>query len=107
MTPEARIQAVASFGFNKRQARFLVLVMRHAGLCVPRQYAAFAGVANGGARTNAFFDRLARDGYAVACGCVHNRARLYHVHHKPLYRAIGEPESQFGVRCLLGGPSSA
>lgn len=28
---------------------------------------------------------------ATACT---NRARLYHVHHKPLYRAIGEPESR-------------
>ena len=36
----------AEFGFTERQARFLVLVMRHAGLCVPRQYATFAGVAN-------------------------------------------------------------
>jgi hypothetical protein len=37
----------------------------------------------------------ARRGYAVACDCVHNRARIYHVHHKPLYRAIGEPESRY------------
>ena len=33
--------------------------------------------------------------YATACGCLHNRARLYHVHHKPLYRAIGEPHSRY------------
>jgi hypothetical protein len=26
---------------------------------------------------------------------VHNRAQLYHVHHKPLYHAIGEPDSRF------------
>ena len=24
----------------------------------------------------------------------HHRARLYHVHHKPLYRAIGEPDNR-------------
>jgi hypothetical protein len=34
-------------------------------------------------------------GYAVASDCIHNRARLYHVHHKPLYHAIGEPESRY------------
>ena len=45
MTAEDRVKTVADFGFTERQARFLVLVMRHAGICVPRQYAAFAGTA--------------------------------------------------------------
>jgi hypothetical protein len=31
----------------------------------------------------------------VAADCIHNRARLYHVHHKPLYHTIGEPESRY------------
>lgn len=83
------------FRFTKRQARFLVLVMRHAGMCVPRQYASFAGIANGGKRCNAFFDTLVRRGYAVGADCVHNRARLYHVHSKRLYYAIGEPNSRY------------
>jgi hypothetical protein len=39
---EDRVRAVAEFGFSKRQARFLVTVMLHAGVCVPRQYARFA-----------------------------------------------------------------
>ena len=39
MSTHDRIQAVTEFGFTERQARFLVLVMRHAGVCVPRQYA--------------------------------------------------------------------
>ena len=46
-TAHDRIQTVTEFGFTERQARFLVLVMRHAGVCVPRQYARFAGVAYG------------------------------------------------------------
>jgi hypothetical protein len=29
------------------------------------------------------------------CGCVHNRARLYHVRHHALYHAIGEPHSRY------------
>ncbi len=95
MTSDERLSAVARFGFTERQARFLVLVMRHAGVCVRRQYAAFAGVANGGRKTNAFFDNLERDGYAVGCDCVHNRGRVYHVRHQPLYRAIGEPDSRY------------
>jgi hypothetical protein len=95
MTTDERAQAIADYGFTERQARFLVLVMRHAGLCVKRQYAAFAGIAPGGEKCNAFFDKLVQRGYAVSSDCIHNRARLYHVHHKPLYHAIGEPESRY------------
>src|SRR5438094_259209 len=98
MTTHERVQAVADYGFTERQARFLVLVMRHAGLCVKRQYAAFARIAPGGEKCNAFFDKLVQRGYAVSSDCIHNRARLYHVHHKPLYHAIGEPESGYRRR---------
>jgi hypothetical protein len=93
LTTNERVQAIADYGFTERQARFLVLVMRHSGLCVKRQYGAFAGIAAGGDKCNAFFDKLVRRGYAVSSDCIHNRARLYHVHHKPLYQAVGEPES--------------
>jgi hypothetical protein len=93
MTLEERIDAVARHGFSSRQARFLVTVMRHAGVCVPRQYSAFAGIAYGH-KTNVFFDRLVSRRYAVASGCVHNRARLFHVQHRRLYEAIGEPHSR-------------
>jgi len=95
MTTQDRVQAVADYGFTERQARFLVLVMRHSGLCIKRQYGAFASIKPGGDMCNAFFARLVRRGFAVTAPCVHNRARLYHVHHKPLYHAIGEPDSGF------------
>lgn len=94
MTADERVQAVMEFGFTQRQARFLTLVMRHAGVCVPRQYAAFAGTAYG-QKVNAFFAKLLERGYATSCDCLHNRARLYHVHHRPLYEAIGEPRSHY------------
>jgi hypothetical protein len=97
VTDDERAQAVVEFGFTARQARFLVLVMRHAGVCVPRQYARLAGVAYG-ARCNAFFDRLVRRGVAVGSDCLHNRARLYHVHHKALYHVIGEGTSRYRRR---------
>jgi len=92
--PDARIQGVAEFGFTDRQARFLVLVMRHAGVCVPRQYARLAGVAYG-SKCNAFFDRLVRRGFAHAIDCIHNRARLYQVHSKALYHVIGDARSRY------------
>ena len=95
MTTEDRVKAIVEFGFLERQARFLEVVLRQAGVCVPRQYASFAGIANGGDKCNAFFDKLIRRGYAVRCDCIHNRARLYRVHYKPLYRAIGEVESRY------------
>jgi hypothetical protein len=95
MTAQERVDAVADYGFTERQARFLVLVMRNAGLCVKRQYAAFAGIANGGEKCNAFFEKLISRRFAVAVECIHNRAQLYHVHHKPLYHAIDEADSRY------------
>ncbi|MCC7042338.1 MAG: hypothetical protein IT183_00610, partial [Acidobacteria bacterium] len=89
-----RIQAIVEHGFTERQARFLALVMRHSGVCVPRQYAQVAGIAQG-AKCNAFFDRLVRRGHARAIECVHNRARLYLVHSRLLFHAIGEPSSRY------------
>ena len=89
-----RIQAIVEHSFTERQARFLELVMRHSGVCVPRQYAQVAGIAQG-AKCNAFFDRLVRRGHARAIECVHNRARLYLVHSKLLYHTIGEPTSRY------------
>jgi hypothetical protein len=68
-----------------------VLVMRHGGVCIPRQYAGFAGIANGGR----FFNKLVKRGYAQQIRCVHNRARVYHVRHKPLYFLIGEALSRY------------
>ncbi len=92
MTVEERVSAVAEFGFTQRQARFLVMVMRHAGVCLLRQYSAFAGIVHG-QKTRAFFRKLVSRRYASAYACRHNRARLYHVHHFSMYRAIGEPNS--------------
>lgn len=95
MTDTERVQAVVDHGFTERQARFLVLVMRHSGLCVKRQYAAFASIANGGDKCNAFFDKLVRRGFVVTADCIHNRARLYHVQHRALYHAIGDADSRY------------
>jgi hypothetical protein len=93
MKLEDRINAIAEFGFTERQARFLDLVMLFGGLCVPRQYAKFAGTAYGHT-VSRFFDKLVQRGYATVCDCLHNRAELYHVRHRALYRAIGEPHSR-------------
>ncbi len=91
MTFDQRVQAVVSKHFTERQARFLVTVLLHSGVCMRRHYCAFAGIRHGQVDIN-FFDRLTTDKFATAFDCKHNRARIYHVHHRSLYEAIGEPQ---------------
>jgi hypothetical protein len=93
MSFNERVHAVSEFGFTTRQARFLVTVMLHGGVCLPRQYARLAGTAYGH-KVNVFFNKLVSLRYAVRCRCVHNRAAVYHVRHQPLYRAIGVSHSR-------------
>jgi hypothetical protein len=88
-----RVQAVADFGFTRRQARFLVTVMLHSGVCLQRQYTAFAGIVHG-QKTRKFFAKLVRRRYARAFPCRHNRGHVYQVHCKALYRAIGQTDSR-------------
>ncbi len=94
MKLEDRINAIAEFGFTDRQARFLDVVMLFGGLCVPRQYATFCGIAYGHI-VSRFFDKLVQPGYAAVCDCLHNRAELYHVRHPKLYGAIDQPHSRY------------
>ncbi len=93
MTFDERVQALVAKHFTKRQARFLATVMLHSGVCMRRHYCAFAGIRHGQVDIN-FFDRLTADRFATAFDCRHNRARIYHVHHRALYEAIGEPHSR-------------
>jgi hypothetical protein len=96
MTREARVMAIAELGFTDRQARFLELVMRHAGVCLLRQYGAFAGIVHG-QKTRRFL----RSSCAAATRrrtSVANRGRLYHIHHAGLYNAIGNPTAVTGGR---------
>lgn len=93
MTLEERCAAVASYGFTSRQAAFLTSVMLHAGVCLPRQYTAFAGIVFG-QKTRDFFDRLTQKRYATAYPCWRGTGRVFHVHHKGLYRAIGEADNR-------------
>jgi hypothetical protein len=89
-----RVEAVKAFRFTERQARFVVTVMLHSGVCLGRQYCAFAGIDYGAPVANLFKTLQAR-GFATPQVCGHNRARLFHIHFKPLYAAIGEPDNRF------------
>jgi len=59
-----RAAAVFRIGFTERQARFLVLVLEHAGVCLPRQYRASCGIAHG-RQTHRVFERLVAGGFAL------------------------------------------
>jgi hypothetical protein len=93
MTWEERRRAVELMGFTERQAGFLVTVMLHAGVCIGRQYCAFARLAYG-QKMHDFFQSLIARHFATVRRCGHNRARLYHIQYKPLYQAIGEPDNR-------------
>ena len=85
---------LASFGLTDRQARFLVTVMRHAGVFVGRQYAAFASITHG-QKVHDFIDTLLvrRFARSIELGTT-GRTRIFHVQYKPLYAAIGEPDNR-------------
>jgi hypothetical protein len=93
MNLENAAQAIVKRGFTDRQARFLVLVARHSGVCVMRQYSSFAGIVFG-QKTRKFFANLVRLGFVATYDCAHNRGRVYHVRHRAIYEAICEPDSR-------------
>lgn len=97
-----RVQGLRPFGVTDRQARFLVTVMAHSGSFLERQYCAFAGIARG-QNSRDFVAGLVARGYATAIthGSV-RRGRIYHVHHKPLYEAIGEPDDRHRKQQTVG-----
>ncbi len=99
MTGQERADAVARLGFTERQARFLVTVMTHSGVCLPRQYTAFAGIVYG-QKTRRFFAKLIAEGYASTCRCLHNRAVVYHVDGRPVSgeRRAWQPHAPGGPR---------
>ncbi len=93
MTWDERVEAIADHGFTERQAGFLVTVMLHSGVCLGRHYSTFARITHG-QKVQDFFQKLVARRYATARRCGHNTARLFHIHHKPLYEAIGEPDNR-------------
>jgi hypothetical protein len=99
---EERTEAVSAFGFTPRQARFLVEVLIHSGVFVERQYCSFAGIPHG-QKTTDFLRRLVERGYArpIVTGALH-RGRMFHLHHKPLYAAIGQTDNRHRKSMTVG-----
>jgi hypothetical protein len=88
------VNSIAAFGLSDRQARFLVTVMVHSGVFVGRQYCSFAGITHG-QKVHDFVEKLLANGFATATTFGRQqRARIFHVQHKPLYAAIGERDNR-------------
>jgi hypothetical protein len=88
------VNSVAALGFTDRQARFLVMVMPHSGVFVGRQYCAFAGITHG-QKVHDFVEKVLTKRFATATTFGRQqRARIFHLQHKPLYAAIGERDNR-------------
>jgi hypothetical protein len=89
-----RVNALAPFRFTERQACFLATVTLHSGVFVGRQYAAFAGITHG-QKVHDFIEKLLVRRFVtpIKLGST-GRTRIFHLHHKPLYTAIGEPDNR-------------
>jgi hypothetical protein len=97
-----RHQAIAAFGFTDRQTRFLLEVLLHSGVFLERQYCQFAGIVHGQKTTNFIRDLVGRRlASPITPGKLH-RGRMFHLHYKPLWSAIGEADSRFRKRAAHG-----
>lgn len=101
MTFDERVTAIKVHGFTDRQSRFLVTVMLHSGVCLVRQYCAFSGIVRG-QKTQDFFGSLVARKYATVSLDAHRKVRLFHVQHRGLYEAIGEPHNRHRKPTPLG-----
>jgi len=81
-----------ALGFTPRQARFLMLVLEHSAVCLPRQYRAFTGIAHG-RQTHPSFQKLTAGGLATTDLTKPAHAgRTCHLQYRPWYRLFGEPD---------------
>ncbi|MDQ3348939.1 MAG: hypothetical protein M3545_13340, partial [Acidobacteriota bacterium] len=101
MTFDDRVAAIKPFGFTDRQSRFLVTVMLHSGVCMVRQYCAFSNIVRG-QKTQDFLGSLVVRKYATVSLDAHRKVRLFHVQHRGLYEAIGEPHNRHRKPTPLG-----
>ena len=97
-----RQRAIAAFGFTDRQARFLLEVLLHSGVFLERQYCQFAGIVHGQKTTNFIRDLVDRRLATPITPGKLNRGRMFHLHYKPLWSAIGEADSRFRKRAAQG-----
>jgi hypothetical protein len=90
----SRVSALRDYGLTQRQREFLVTVMVHSGCFLERQYCEFTGTVRG-QNSREFMTRMVARGFVrVILPGLLRRGRLYHVHHKPFYEAIGQADNR-------------
>jgi hypothetical protein len=101
MTFQDRIRALTMFGFTERQAGFLTMVMLHSGVCLGRQYCAYANIVRG-QKMHDLFTFLTVNRFATPYPDGSRITHVYHVQAKPLYAAIGEADNRNRKPITLG-----
>jgi len=86
--PNEHIEALQSFGYTQREARFLYIVAIHSGYFTQRQYCEF-GPKKTGCIVHGFVNKLVSRGHATEHK-YQNNARVFHFTHKAMYCAIGK-----------------
>jgi hypothetical protein len=86
------IMALQSFGYTEREASFMYLVATHSGYFLRRQFDYFID-RNKGAIAHGFLEKARASGHIEVID--YGEARhVYHLFSKPIYRLLGNPESQ-------------
>jgi hypothetical protein len=101
VTLEERVVAIKPKGFTDRQARFLVTVLLHSGVCMVRHYCSFSGISRGQV-THDFFKRLVGRKYATVYADARCGVHVFHLQHRSLYEAIGEPDNRYRKPTPIG-----
>ncbi len=93
MTVRERAVALEAAGFTPRQAQFVALAALVGGYCLRRQYQAFASVP-AGVQVRSLLDGLVARGWATRQRFRADRAHVYHLSGKPLYRCLDETDNR-------------
>lgn len=86
------ISSIQVFGYTEREAAFLYLVAAHSGYFLRRQFDYFID-RNKGAIVHGFLEKARATRHVTALEGDHGW-RIYHLSARPIYRILGEPESQ-------------
>jgi hypothetical protein len=86
------IASLESIGYQEREASFLYLVALHSGYFLRRQYHRFAG-REGGTLIAQLLRKAAQRQHIHVIECGHGW-HVYHLTSKPVYEALGRPDSQ-------------
>ncbi len=92
MTEDARVRALARFGYREQEASFLCRAALHGGYFLRRQYASFVGGKDGGNVTQ-FVHKALASGH-LRSSTWRQGTQLYHLCSRPFYEAIGQGENR-------------